>query len=142
MRFFWLGIFVLLTVAIAQPAAEPIKFAELYTTTIRGLNFSPKTLELNGKRIELLGYMAPPLRPRISFFVLTKTPLATCPFCSSAADWPPDIVVVYLPKGKDMISSAYPLRIRGRLELGVKEDPETGFISMIRIYADDWSEIR
>ena len=61
MKFFLLGIFILLTVTLAQPAAEPIKFAELYTTTIRGLNFSPKTLELNGKRIELLGYMAPQL---------------------------------------------------------------------------------
>ena len=142
MRLFLLCIFVLLSATLAQPAAEPIKFAELYTTTIRGLNFSPKTLELNGKRIELLGYMAPPLRPRLTFFVLTKTPLAVCPFCTSAADWPPDIVVVYLPKGRDTLSSPYPMRIRGRLELGVKEDPETGFVSMVRIYADDWSEIR
>lgn len=142
MRSFLLILFALLTVAVAQPTATPIKFAELYTTTIRGLSFSPKVNELNGKRVELLGYMAPPLKPRIEFFVLTKIPLATCPFCSSAADWPPDIVVVYLPKGKEMISSGYPLRIRGRLELGVKEDPETGFVSLMRIYADEWSEIR
>jgi hypothetical protein len=128
--------------SFAQPSATPIKFSELYSTSIRGLEFSPKTQELNGKRIELLGYMAPPLRPRLTFFVLTKTPLAVCPFCSTVADWPPDIVVVYLPKGKDTTSSAYPLRIRGRLELGVKEDPETGFVSLMRIYADEWSEIR
>jgi hypothetical protein len=142
MRFVLLMVALLLSSVAAQPAATSIKFSELYTTSIRGLEFSPKTQELNGKRVELAGYMAPPLRPRLTFFVLTKTPLAVCPFCSSAADWPPDIVVVYLPKGRDMLSTAAPLRIRGRLELGVKDDPETGFVSLIRIYADEWSEIR
>ncbi len=99
-------------------------------------------MQLNGKRIEMKGYMAPPLRPKLDFFVLTKAPMATCPFCSSAANWDADIVLVYLPKGKDVFASPYPVQIRGRLELGTKEDPETGFVSLVRIYADDYNEIR
>ena len=42
------------------------------------------------------GYMAPPLKPESRFFVLTREPLALCPFCQSDAEWPADIVVVYL----------------------------------------------
>jgi hypothetical protein len=70
-----------------QPAPVQLKFSELYgKVTIRGMEFSPKLLEAGGKRVEILGYMAPPLKPRIEFFVLTKTPMSTCPFCSTAAD--------------------------------------------------------
>jgi hypothetical protein len=29
-----------------------------------------------------------------------------------------------------------PIRVEGRLEIGTKTDPETGFVSLIRIYAD------
>lgn len=127
----------------AQPSAAPIKFAELYgTITVRGMEFSPKLLELQGKRVEMLGYMAPPLKPRIEFFVLTRTPLATCPFCSTVADWPPDIVLIYAPKNREVTSVAGPLRVRGRLEVGVKEDPETGFVSLIRIYADELESVK
>lgn len=40
------------------------------------------------------GYMAPPLTPTIRFFVLTEVPMSVCPFCSSDADWPDNIIVV------------------------------------------------
>ena len=138
-----MAIILLLGLVLAQPAPIPIKFTELYSAfTSKGLEMSPKLLEANNKRIEMLGYMAPPLKARLDFFVLTRTALATCPFCSSAADWPPDIVLVYMPKGRYADSSIQPLRVRGRLELGVKEDPETGFVSLIRIYADQIDEVR
>ncbi len=127
----------------AQPSAAPITFAELYgKVTVRGMEYSPKLLELQGKRVEILGYMAPPLKPRIEFFVLTRNPLATCPFCSSVADWPPDIVLVYAPKNREVTSVAGPLRVRGRLEVGVKEDPDTGFVSLIRVYADELDSVK
>jgi hypothetical protein len=122
----------------AEPSAARISFEELYSKiTVRGMEFSPKLLELSGKRIELAGFMAPPLKARIEFFVLTRLPMATCPFCSTVADWPPDIVLVIVPKGRELTSISGRLTVRGRLELGVKEDKETGFVSLIRIYADD-----
>jgi hypothetical protein len=134
----------LLTSSLAQqPAPIQVRFSELYgKITIRGLEFSSKLLEADGKRVEILGYMAPPLKPRIEFFVLTKTPLATCPFCSNAADWPPDIVLIYAPKNREMVSLSGPLRVRGRLELGAKEDASTGFVSLIRVYADEVEAIK
>jgi hypothetical protein len=130
---------ILLSSSLAQqPAPVQLKFSELYgKVTIRGMEFSPKLLEAGGKRVEILGYMAPPLKPRIEFFVLTKTPMSTCPFCSTAADWPPDIVLIYAPKSNQLLSMSGPIRVRGKLELGAKEDPSTGFVSLIRVYADE-----
>ena len=135
---------LLLTSSLAQqPAPVQIKFSELYgKVTIRGLEFSPKLLEAAGRRVEILGYMAPPLKPRIEFFVLTKTPMSTCPFCSTAADWPPDIVLIYAPKNNQLLSLSGPIRVRGRLELGSKEDASTGFVSLIRVYADEVEAVK
>jgi hypothetical protein len=133
-----LFLFLLTSSFAQQPAPVQLKFSELYgKVTIRGMEFSPKLLEAGGKRVEILGYMAPPLKPRIEFFVLTKTPMSTCPFCSTAADWPPDIVLIYAPKNRELLSMSGPIRVRGKLELGAKEDSSTGFVSLIRVYADE-----
>ena len=127
----------LLSLALAQPTPIQIKFSELYSkVSASGVELSPKLTAANGKRVEMVGYMAPPLKPKIDFFVLSKTPLETCPFCSTAADWPADIVLVLPARGQEPQYTKGALTIRGRLELGVKEDPDTGFVSLIRIYAD------
>jgi hypothetical protein len=133
-------LFALLSGSLGQ---EMLSFEDLYSrVTVRGVEFSPKLKSLDGKRVVMEGYMAPPLKPRVTFFVLTKLPLATCPFCSSAADWPPDIVLVILPKGREVEPVTSRIRVLGRLEIGVKEDPETGFVSLVRIYAEKVEVVR
>ncbi|MEZ4657870.1 MAG: hypothetical protein R2911_09885 [Caldilineaceae bacterium] len=57
-------------------------------------------------------------------------------FCSSDADWPTDIAVVYLKDGA-LVATRVPVRIQGRMEGGQSVDPETGMVSLVRIYADD-----
>jgi hypothetical protein len=79
------------------------------------------------------GYMAPPLKAESGFFVLTREPAALCPFCQSDADWPADIVVVYLKNASALVGAGEPVVVRGRLEVGSWTDPETGFVSQIRI---------
>jgi hypothetical protein len=133
-------LFALLSGSLGQ---EMLSFEDLYSrVTVRGVEFSPRLKSLDGKRVVMEGYMAPPLKPRLTFFVLTKLPLATCPFCSSAADWPPDIVLVILPKGREVEPVTSRIRVLGRLEIGVKEDPETGFVSLVRIYAEKVEVVR
>lgn len=124
-------------------AQSPLEFSELYgRTTIRGVEFSPKLQALNGKTVSMTGWMAPPLKPKLDFFVLTKVPLATCPFCSTAADWPPDIVLVIMPPGRAAEPTTRRIQVTGRLEIGIKTDEDTGFVSLVRIYADKISEAR
>jgi len=134
MRLMLVALLALGGLSLAQASLE---FSELYSkTTIRGVEFSPKLQALNGKTVQMIGWMAPPLKPKLDFFVLTKAPMATCPFCSSAADWPPDIVLVILPPGRTADPTTQRIRVVGRLEVGIKTDQDTGFVSLVRIYAD------
>jgi hypothetical protein len=99
-----------------------------------GLVLSDKLLSLDGQEVVIEGYMAPPLKAELDWFVLTRIRLSYCPFCSTAADWPDDIALIYLPN--DTIRpTEKPLRLHGRLEVGPAVDPETGMVSIVRIYA-------
>ena len=115
-----------------------IDFDEFYTgfDMRSGLKLTDKLLSLDGKEVVMEGYMAPPLKPELDWFVLTSIRLEFCPFCSSLADWPSDIAVVYLNSGVTY-STQLPLRVQGRMEIGRSVDPETGMISLVRIYADE-----
>lgn len=126
-----------LAALLASPlasAAELLSFDGLYkSNTVLGLKFSERTLELKGRSVRLRGYMAPPLKPESNFFVLTREPVAICPFCSSDAEWPVDIVVVYA--ARTVIPSNFSTRIEaeGTLEVGSFIDAKTGFVSQLRL---------
>lgn len=115
-----------------------LTFSEFYDgfNMRTGLVLSDKLVSLDGETVVMEGYVAPPLKPEIDFFVLTSVPLASCPFCSTAADWPDDIALVYLPQA-EVAYSAYPVRVTGTLEVGTSVDAETGMVSLVRIYAED-----
>ena len=97
---------------------------------------SGKLQNAEGHRVRMVGFMAPPLKPTIHFFVLTREPMAICPFCSSDADWPSDIVVVKLSEPITSLPFDKPIYVTGKLELGTQVDEETGFVSLVRIQAD------
>jgi hypothetical protein len=111
-----------------------LSFEQLYESYgVRGLVFSAVLRNLSGHDVAMRGYMAPPLKPESHFFVLTREPVALCPFCQSDAEWPADIVVVYLKAASPLISAGEAVSVRGRLEVGSWTDAETGFVSQIRI---------
>nr|WP_086935476.1 hypothetical protein [Azospirillum sp. B510] len=115
-------------------AAEPLGFDELYRSFgVLGLEFSEKVKRLSGRDVAIEGFMAPPLKAEAAFFVLTRIPMALCPFCSSDADWPDDILVVYLAAKQTFVQYNAPIRARGVLEFGGWTDPETGFVSQLRL---------
>ncbi len=116
---------------------ETLKFAELYGEVgVRGMKLSDKVQRLDGQKVEMTGFMAPPLSATVHFFVLTKVALTICPFCSTDADWPSDIVVVFMPEGKEIKPTEHQVRVTGTLSVGSQTDDETGFVSLIRIMAD------
>lgn len=117
--------------------ATPLAFEEMYSgASSLGLQLSPKLKSLEGKRVSIIGFMAPPLKPTLSFFVLTQVPLAVCPFCSTDADWPSNIVLIKLNEPITSLPFDQPVKATGRLELGTQVDEETGFVSLVRIQAD------
>lgn len=117
--------------------ATRLEFDEMYSgASAYGLELSSKLKSLEGKKVQMSGFMAPPLKPTLSFFVLTKVPMSICPFCSTDADWPNDIVLVKLSKPVTALPFDRPITVTGRLEIGSQVDPETGFVSLVRIIAD------
>ena len=124
----------LLAAGPAQAAAERLRFDELYGAwSVTGLRFSDRARALAGRPAVMAGFMAPPLKAEAGFFVLTREPLSMCPFCSSDADWPPDIVVAYLRTEAAPTAPNVAIEVTGRLELGSWTDDATGFVSQVRL---------
>jgi hypothetical protein len=123
-------------------AGETVRFEEMYKTSgVLGLEMSDKLVALNGKPVEIAGFMAPPLKAETGFFVLTREPVSLCPFCNSDADWPSDIIVVYLRDGVRYTQTNRAITVSGTLEIGSKLDAKTGFVSLVRLIDADYHSI-
>ena len=123
-------------IAPAAQAARPaaLTFAGLYKTIgVRGMEFSDRVQQLKGQDVSITGYMAPPLKAESRFFVLSSEPLALCPFCQSDAEWPVDIVVVYLAEVMPLLAAGLRITVSGRLDVGSWVDPDTSFVSLLRL---------
>lgn len=107
-----------------------IKLRDLYN---KDLSFSDTALSGEGTRVTIEGFMAPPLKANSVFFVLTKMPMAVCPFCEPGMPWPDDILAVYAKRVVDVIPFNVPITVTGILELGDAVDPELGFYSKVRL---------
>ena len=116
--------------ASAQEEDGTIRLRDLYN---KDMSFSDVALASEGQRIVVNGFMAPPLKAESTFFVLTKMPMAVCPFCEPGQTWPDDILPVYTRRVVDPIPFNVPMRTTGLLELGEYVDPDTGFFSVLRL---------
>jgi hypothetical protein len=123
-------------------AGETLRFEEMYKASgVLGLEMSDKLVALGGKPVEIAGFMAPPLKAEASFFVLTREPVSLCPFCNSDADWPSDIIVVYLRDGVRYIQTSRAITVSGTLEIGSKLDAKTSFVSLVRLIDADYHAV-
>ena len=122
-----------MSIALEANAAS-LDFSDMYSgASSEGLVFSDTLNSLNGSEVTMTGFMAPPLKPSINFFVLTETPMAVCPFCSTDADWPYNMVVVYVNGSVDALPYDQEVTVTGTLDLGSYMDWDTGFVSQVRL---------
>lgn len=123
---------------LEQNGHESFLIRDLYNSD---RSFSDLAEAAKGNRVTFTGFMAPPLKAEADFFVLTKMPMATCPFCEPDAEWPDDILPVYT---KRTVSQPTPFNVRidatGVLEIGKFIDPNTGFYSLIRLVDGTFEE--
>lgn len=134
-RRFLASLFLSITMSIAlESNAASLDFSDMYSgASSEGLVFSDTLNSLNGSEVTMTGFMAPPLKPSINFFVLTETPMAVCPFCSTDADWPYNMVVVYVNGSVDALPYDQEVTVTGTLDLGSYMDGDTGFVSQVRL---------
>ena len=116
--------------ALLRAGEGPIKLRDLYN---RDQSFSDLALSLEGKNVDVDGFMAPPLKANSKFFVLTKMPMSVCPFCETEAEWPDDIVAIYTRRVIRVVPFNWPIMVSGRLDLGTYMDEEFGFLSRVRV---------
>ncbi len=109
---------------------EIVRMRDLYD---KNLSFSDYAEGMEGERVAVEGFMAPPLKADASFFVLTKRPMAACPFCETDADWPDDILAIYTKRVINLVPFNVRIVTRGTLELGTFKDPKLGFVSRVRL---------
>jgi hypothetical protein len=114
----------------AAAAENEVRVRELYN---KDLSFSDYAQSMEGKRVSVAGFMAPPLKAESMFFVLTNRPMSVCPFCETEAEWPNDILAVYTKRVVDVVPFNVKIVTRGTLDLGTFKDAETGFVSRVRI---------
>lgn len=130
-------------VTLAKPtlaASTQLGFDDLYGKVhVLGLEFSDKVKSLNGEDVKMSGFMAPPLKAEAKFFVLTEIPMSICPFCSSDSDWPDNIVVIYLDEAQTFVQPGVRIDVSGKLEVGSWTDPDTGFLSRLRLRGATYS---
>ena len=135
--------FLCLPLLMAAPQAQAadvmsldnfLTFDSLYKSVgVLGIVYSDQAKALKGHEVRMRGYMAPPLKPESKLFVLTREPVAVCPFCSSDAQWPVDIVVIYLSDTLAPVNFSRRIEVTGTLEMGSWTDPQSGFVSQVRI---------
>ncbi|AVA26254.1 hypothetical protein NXC24_PC01828 (plasmid) [Rhizobium sp. NXC24] len=123
-----------MTAGPSHASPSELSIGDLYgKVSALGLEFSDKVKSLNGQQIQMRGFMAPPLKAEAKFFVLTEIPMSICPFCSTDADWPDNIVVIYLSEAQTFVQPGTLIAVAGTLEVGSWTDPETGFLSRLRL---------
>ena len=123
-------VLLLLPRVAAAQEDRAIRLRDLYN---KDKSFSDLAFANEGQRITVDGFMAPPLKAESTFFVLTKMPMAVCPFCEPGQTWPDDILPVYTRRVVDPLPFNIPMNASGILELGDYVDPETGFFSKLRL---------
>jgi len=117
------------TPALADSPAR-LFFYQIYS---KGTQLSDLAMSLAGKKVEIVGFMAPPLKTQVPFFVLTDVPMETCPFCDEIAFWPDNIIYATSDAVLETVAFDRQIRVSGVLDLGPQTDPETGFVSLVRL---------
>ena len=114
-----------------------LKFSELFVSPIgdRGLTFTEKLRSLDGKRVQILGYMARQEQPVPGMFLFSAIPVRLNEeHYGLADDLPAATMFVFMPTQRDQVVRHAPglMRLTGTLNIGNREEAD-GRISSVRL---------
>ncbi|MFS0839594.1 hypothetical protein [Paenibacillus sp. 1P03SA] len=135
------------TQAAAKPTAAPakssspvLKWTEFFDDEKQATP-SDKFWDLNGKNVEIRGFMGEVLSFDKHWFLLIPAPGAECPFDNGDETYWNKIMIVFVPKETKLRYTSGPLKIKGRLDVGIKVD-ESGYKTMFRLYDASFESIK
>lgn len=111
-----------------------LRFSEMYTVAGEDKNISEIFKELDGKEINMTGYMAAQSPLDGSFIYLVNQPYVSCPFCAIGDITKLEVIPVYMEDGSEIQYLESGVKIVGRLEVSEKVD-SLGYTTQCRIYA-------
>lgn len=97
--------------------------------------------DLSGSKVEINGYMGEVLSFEKNWFLLIPKPGAECPFDNGDETYWNKIMIVFVPDDVNLRHHTGPLKITGRLDVGIKID-ESGYKTMFRLYDASFEEIK
>lgn len=118
-----------------------IKFSEMYETINSEKNISEIYKNLDGKEVEMNGYMAVQSPLDESYIYLVNQPYVSCPFCAIGDITKLEIIPVYMADNSSIKYTENGVTIKGKLEVGEKTDA-LEYTTQCRIYADSVEEIK
>jgi hypothetical protein len=116
--------------ASAAGVAE-LKFQDVFKLPAgpKGLEATPRLLELDGKRVRIVGFMVRQESPAIDSFLFSPLPVQLGDEDESLADdLPPSTIRVELPTSHGVVVPTVPglLQLTGVLHVGMRADPASG----------------
>src|SRR6185437_8296749 len=136
--------------SLLAPAAVPrmpratdnyplLPFKDIYATRgVIGLRLADRAKELARQPVRIRGYMAPPVVDTADYFILTRSPVNTCPFCDPGTGWPDDVVLVLLKRDSCFADPGQAIEVAGEFEIGAQLDTRTGTVRLVRLRDAQW----
>lgn len=115
--------------------APLLLFDDVFASTgIFGIELGHAAHALADTTVAMRGYLSGPILANDAHFVLSRSPLPQCPFCSNHNHWPDDAVVVAFERTDTVpeIDDAIEHVVIGRLETGECRH-ESGLTSNARL---------
>ncbi|MDX8045347.1 hypothetical protein SH601_05030 [Gracilibacillus sp. S3-1-1] len=94
---------------------------------------SEKFWDLSGEEVVIDGFMGEVLSLAGGWFLLIPEPGAECPFDNGDQSYWNKIMIVFVDDKQDLRFTNGPLKVTGRLDVGVKVD-ESNYRTMFRLY--------
>lgn len=112
--------------------SDSIKWSEFFDNDDQTTP-SAKFWDMSGQTVSITGYMGEVLSFEKNWFLVIPQPGAECPFDNGDETYWNKIMMAFTDKGEKLRYTSGPLRITGRLDVGIKVD-ESGYKTMFRIY--------
>ncbi|MNI16881.1 hypothetical protein D3C73_702300 [compost metagenome] len=124
----------------ASTSSNELSWSEFFDSEAQDTP-SDKFWDLNGKKVEIKGYMGEVLSFEKHWFLLIPEPGAECPFDNGDETYWNKIMMVFMPASDSSRYVSGPLKITGKLDVGIKID-ESGYKTMFRLYDAKFEKIK
>ncbi|CAN7435402.1 hypothetical protein LJR153_002877 [Paenibacillus sp. LjRoot153] len=123
-----------------QQLSNELKWDEFFDS-VKQDTPSNKFWDLNGKTVQIKGFMGEVLSFDKHWFLLIPKPGAECPFDNGDETYWNKIMIVYVPDSMKLRYTSGPLLLTGRLDVGIKLD-ESGYKTMFRLYDASFEKMK